>query len=238
MQKRKIVLYPPSLHLKKGVKRMKDVVIRTIEQQRMIAIIRGVAQEKLIPLAQALYDGGIRLMEVTYSANGSVPDEATAQCIHRLSSHFQGSMLFGAGTVLNCEQVRLTKEAGGLFIISPNTDAGVIAETCRQGLVSIPGALTPTEIMNAHSCGADFVKLFPVSNLGVEYVKAVRAPLSHVKLLAVGGIDENNMADYLKAGICGFGVGSNITNKRMIDNNDWNGITALAKKYTEVLKHG
>ena len=215
---------------------MKDKVIREIEKNKLIAIIRGVPGEKLLPLAEALYAGGVRLLEVTYSANGSVSDEDTAASVSELVRAFDGRMLIGSGTVLTPEQVRLTKAAGGCFIISPNADSEVIAETVRLGMVSIPGALTPTEIVDAHKAGADFVKLFPITTLGTSYVKAVKAPLSHIKLLAVGGIDENNMSDYLSAGVCGFGVGSNITDKKMIAASDWQGITALAKKYTDALK--
>ena len=90
--------------------------------------------------------------------------------------------------------VELTKAAGGTFIISPNTNKKVIAKTCELGMVSIPGALTPTECVDAHEAGADFVKLFPITNLGSGYVKAMKAPLSHIRFLGVGGIDENNMA--------------------------------------------
>ena len=215
---------------------MKDNVIKEIEKNKLIAIIRGVPGEKLLPLAEALYAGGVRLLEVTYSANGSVSDEDTATSVSELVKAFDGRMLIGSGTVLTPEQVRLTKAAGGCFIISPNADREVIAETVRLGMVSIPGALTPTEIVDAHKAGADFVKLFPITTLGTSYVKAVKAPLSHINLLAVGGIDENNMSDYLSAGVCGFGVGSNITDKKMIAASDWQGITALAKKYTDARK--
>ena len=214
----------------------KKIIIEEIEKNKLIAIIRGVPGEKLLPLAEALYEGGVRLLEVTYSANGSVSDEDTAASVAELVKHFEGRMLIGSGTVLTREQVRLTKAAGGCFIISPNADREVIAETVALGMVSIPGALTPTEIVDAHKSGADFVKLFPITNLGSSYVKAVKAPLSHIKLLAVGGIDENNMTEYLDAGVCGFGVGSNITDKKMIASGDFEGITALAKKYTNALK--
>ena len=213
----------------------KEFIIEKIEKHKLIAIIREVPRDKLVPLAEALYEGGVRLLEVTYSANGSVSDENTAASVSELARAFEGRMLIGSGTVLTPEQVRLTKMAGGEFIISPNSDRDVIAETVRLGMVSIPGALTPTEIVDAHKAGADFVKLFPITNLGSSYVKAVKAPLSHIKLLAVGGIDEKNMEEYLRAGICGFGVGSNITDKKMIANGDWQGITALAKMYTDAL---
>ena len=215
---------------------MCEEIIKTIEQEKLIVIVRGIQKEKLIPLAEAMYKGGVRLLEVTYSANKKVSDEETAENIKALAEHFKGRMYIGAGTVLTEEQVELTKSAGGKFIISPDTYESVIKKTKELGLVSMPGALTPSEIQTAHRAGADFIKLFPITNLGTGYVKAVKAPLSHIKFLAVGGIDENNMKDYLKVGISGFGVGSNITDKKMIENNDWAGITALAKKYVSDLK--
>ena len=199
-------------------------------------IVRGVEKEKLLPLAQAMYQGGIRLLEVTYSASGKASNEDTAENIRMLAEHFKDKMYIGAGTVLTEKQVELTYQAGGKFIISPDTCPEVIAKTKQLGLISMPGALTPTEIQTAHKAGADFVKLFPITSLGTEYVKAVKAPLSHIKLLAVGGIDENNMLAYLKAGVSGFGVGANIVDKQMLAENDWVGITELAKKYVNALK--
>ena len=215
---------------------MREDVIKRIEEEKIIVIVRGVESEKLIPLAEALYDGGIRLLEVTYSANGKVSDAQTADNIKMLAEHFEGRMYIGAGTVLTKEQVELTHKAGGTFIISPDTCAEVIEKTRELGMVSMPGALTPSEIQSAHKSGADFVKMFPITNMGIGYVKAVLAPLSHIKLLAVGGIDENNMGDYLKAGVCGFGVGSNVIDKKALANGDFDSITELAKKYVSEVK--
>lgn len=216
----------------------REEVIRAVEEQKLIAILRGIPSERLLETAEALWQGGVRLLEITYSADGSIPDQEVAENIRRLAEHFGDRLMVGAGTVLTPEQVRLTRAAGGLFIISPNTDEKVIRATYRCGMVSMPGALTPTEVCQAHQYGADFVKLFPVANLGPDYVKAIKAPLSHVKLLAVGGVDEHNMAAYLKAGVSGFGIGSNIVNKKMILDGDFAQITALARKFTEVIKNG
>lgn len=215
---------------------MRENVIKTIEEEKIIVIVRGVESEKLIPLAQAMYDGGIRLLEVTYSANGKVSDEETASNIKKLAEHFEGKMYIGAGTVLTEKQVELTKAAGGKFIISPDTYPEVIKKARELDMVSMPGALTPSEIQIAHRAGADFVKMFPITNMGVGYVKAVKAPLSHIKLLAVGGVDDTNMADYIKAGVSGFGVGSNIIDKKLLDAEDYDGITKLAQKYVAVVK--
>ncbi len=215
---------------------MREQVIKRIEEEKIIVIVRGVKREKLIPLAEAMYDGGIRLLEVTYSANGKIKDNETAKNIEMLAEHFDGKMYIGAGTVLNEKQVELTKKAGGKFIISPDTCGEVIVKTRELEMISAPGAITPTEIQQAHRYGADFVKLFPITNLGTEYVKAVKAPLSHIKFLAVGGINEKNLSEYLKAGVCGFGIGSNIVDKNLVENNDFKAICEKARKYTDVLK--
>ena len=217
---------------------MREKIIETVLQEGLIVIVRGVERELLIPLAEAMYKGGVKMLELTYSADGKVSDEETASRIGLLTKHFEGRMLIGAGTVLNEKQVELTSLAGGGFIISPDVNESVIRKTRELGLVSMPGALTPTEIQTAHRAGADFVKLFPVGNLGTGYVKAVKAPLSHVKMLAVGGVDLSNIADYLKCGVCGFGIGSGIIDKKMIAEKDFDGITALAESYVSIIKKG
>lgn len=211
-------------------------LIKQLEEEKIVVIVRGIQSEKLIPLAEAMYDGGIRFLEITYSQDGGVSDEETEKNIFALSSHFGEKMNIGAGTVLTEDQVLRTKRAGGKFIISPDTNPLVIKKTKELGMMSMPGALTPTEIQSAHTSGADFVKLFPVTALGPEYVKAVKAPLSRIKLCAVGGIDEKNISDYLKAGVSGFGIGSNIVSKALVEKNDFKAITALAKKYVSAVK--
>jgi len=215
---------------------MRENTIQQILESKIIVIVRGVAREDLIPLTEAMYAGGIRLLELTYDAAGKIPAEETAENIRMLSEHFAGRMLIGAGTVLNKKQVELTKDAGGKFIISPDTCPDVIAHTVRLGLVSIPGALTPTEMQNAHRAGADFIKVFPTDALGLSYLKAVMAPLSHLKMLAVGGVNAENIREYMSAGVCGAGIGSGIVNKKLIAAHDWNGITESAKRYTDALR--
>lgn len=206
-------------------------IIQTIKTSKIIAIVRGVESSRLIPLAESLYDGGIRLMEITYSADGSVSDSETADNIGSLTKHFKGKMYIGAGTVLTEDQVKKTFNDGGQFIISPNTDSEVIKYTKKLGMVSIPGALTPSEAETAKLAGADFVKLFPITSMGASYVKAITAPLSHIPFLAVGGVTPQNVREYLDAGVCGFGIGSNIINKDYIGSGDYGKITELAREY-------
>ena len=214
----------------------KEKIINSILTHRLIVIVRGVSSEQLIPLAEALYRGGVRLLEVTYCADRSRLDEEVAEDIRLLCEHFEDRMEIGAGTVLTEKQVELTHRAGGQFIISPEANDAVIHRTVELGMVSIPGALTPREVQLANAAGADFVKLFPVDTMGSPYVKAIRAPLSHVRLLAVGGINENNLQEYLSAGVIGVGVGGNLVDKKCLANNDFSAIEQLARSYVERIK--
>ena len=214
---------------------MKNNVINSISENKIIAIVRGVEREKLIPLAEAMYEGGIRLLEITYSADGKVSDEETADRIKMLAEYFDGRMYIGAGTVLKTSQVELTKKAGGKFIISPDAYDEVIKKTVELDMVSIPGVYTPSEITAAQRAGADFVKLFPATSLGTDYIKAIKAPLSNSKILVVGGVDAGNMKEFEKAGASGFGIGSNIIDKQALKEGNYAKITELAKKYTDQL---
>ena len=215
---------------------MREQIIKLIEENKIIAIVRGVERENLIPLAKALYDAGIRFLELTYSADGKVSDEEMVDRVKMLVDEFDGKMYFGSGTVLSEKQVELTKKAGGTFIISPDTYENVIRKTRELEMVSIPGAFTPSEIQAAHRYGADFVKMFPMSNMGVSYLKAVKAPLSHIKLLVVGGVTLDNMGEFLDGGAAGFGIGTNFVDKKLIAEGRFDKITENAVKYVEAVK--
>lgn len=215
---------------------MSNEIICNLEKEKIIVIVRGVEKEKLLPLAEAMYLGGIRFLEITYSADGSISDEETANEIKLLAKNFENRMYIGAGTVLTQKQVELTKASGGRFIISPDVYPEVIKKTKELGMVSIPGAFSASEVMTAKRCGADFVKLFPITDLGTSYVNALRAPFPDIKFLAVGGICEENIKDYSKAGVYGFGIGSNIVSKELLEKEDYEAITLLAKKYVAAVK--
>lgn len=214
---------------------MRTRIIEDIQAHRLIAIVRGVRRAQLRELAEALFAGGIRLMELTFSADGG-RDRATAEDIRLMSDATQGRMHVGAGTVLTPQQVTLAAEAGARFIISPDTHPPVIEKTRELGLVSIPGAMTPTEIQEAHRAGADFVKLFPAATLGTGYIKDVTVPLSHVKLLAVGGIDVRQIGGFLRAGVCGFGIGGRLVDKALLAKGDFEGIAARATAFAREVK--
>lgn len=187
-----------------------------IDKHKIIAICRRIYGEDLAKLAQALCRGGIRMIEVTFDQADPDHLRKSAEAIRLIAEATDGAVIPGAGTVMTLDQLHAAKEAGAAYIISPNTDPAVITETKALGLISIPGAMTPSEIASAHNLGADFVKLFPTGQLGLDYVKAIRAPISHVKLLATGGVNEQNLADYLAAGMSGAGISGRLTDSKLI----------------------
>jgi 2-dehydro-3-deoxyphosphogluconate aldolase/(4S)-4-hydroxy-2-oxoglutarate aldolase len=215
---------------------MREQIIQKVEQEKIIAILRGADPEQCVKVAQALYDGGIRLMEITYNQKDPSSWQTTADTIAAIAKEFEGRLLVGAGTVTCPELVDITAKAGGLYIISPDCNEAVIRRTRELGLVSMPGALTPTDVTTAWDAGADIIKLFPISCLGPAYLKAIKAPLSHIPMMAVGGITEKNAADYLAAGAIGVGVGGNLANKTWIDAGEYHKITETAAAMVAAVK--
>lgn len=209
---------------------MREQIIQKVLDKKVIAIVRGVYGEDCLKLAEALYKGGVEMMEVTFDQSKPEAFCRTSDTIALLVEKMAGRMIIGAGTVTSLQTLELAKGAEAKFIVSPDTNAAVIKATVEAGMVSMPGAMTPTEIVTAHALGADFVKVFPTSGLGASYIKAVCAPLNHIRLLAVGGVSEKNVADFLKAGCVGAGVGGNLVNKQWIQNGEFNKITALARE--------
>ena len=207
-------------------------IINDIEINKIIVIMRGFTEEQLVNSVEAMEKGGIKLVEVTFDQTGKVGDEVTASYIHTLKKRFDGRVRIGAGTVMTESQVEIAYKAGAEFIISPDSYEGVIRKTRELGMVSIPGAFTPTEAANAHRYGADFVKLFPNSEVNISYLKALAVPLSHIKFLAVGGVNADNMQEYLAAGAKGIGVATAIADKKSIFAGDYEDITRRAKLFT------
>ena len=206
-----------------------------VRQRKIVAIVRGLAPEHLIRLGHALEEGGIGLMEVTYDQRAPETWKDTAKAIEAVAGEFGDRLLAGAGTVITPEQVVMTYNAGGQYLVTPTTQPEIIRMGKALGLGLFPGAFSPSEILAAYEAGADAVKVFPVSCVGPAYIKAVRGPLSHIPLMAVGGVNEKNAADYMKAGCGGLGVGGNLVNKEWIANGEWDRITALAKEFIKAV---
>lgn len=207
--------------------------VEYIKQHKLICICRKLYGEELLKLAKALYDGGIRLMEVTFDQADPDGTQKTAAAISDLVAAFGDTMHFGAGTVLTCAEVDEAARAGAKYIISPNTNVAVIEHTKKSGLLSVPGAMTPTEVVTAHEAGADFVKVFPAGFLGVSYFKDLSGPLNHINTIAAGGVTEENITHFLDVGVTGFGISGRLTEKRLIDTGNYAELTKRARAFSD-----
>ncbi len=169
----------------------------------LIAILRGITPAEALPVAETLLEVGIVMMEVPLNS----PDACAS--IQLLAKNYANKALIGAGTVLSATEVSAVHQAGAQLVVSPNTNPAVIAATKRLNMVSMPGSLTPSELLTALATGADAAKLFPAELLPPAAVKAVRAVLpAQFPLCAVGGINSANMKEYVRHGTNGFGIGS------------------------------
>lgn len=215
---------------------MKEELVKSLLDKKVVAIVRGFVPETCLRLAEAYAEGGIGFVEVTFNQRDSGTWKDTAAAIRSIKSHFGDVMHVGAGTVLTAEQLGICEQAGGEYIITPNVNPELIRECVRRGLVAMPGALTPSEIETAYESGAAVVKVFPAGSLGTGYIKAIKAPLSHIPLMAVGGVSPDNAADFIAAGCVGVGVGSNLTNKEWIAAGEYGKIMAEARRLVEACK--
>ncbi len=215
---------------------MSKSIIDEILEEKVIAIVRGAEASKCIDIVEALYKGGIRFVEITYNQSKPETWEETAATIGKLHDAFEGRVHIGAGTVTSVKLVEMTAKNHGEYIISPDTNVEVIKKTKELGMVSMPGALTPTEMLTAHNAGADFVKIFPIGNLGPAYVKAVTAPLNHIRFMAVGGVNEKNVAEFMAAGCVGAGIGGNLAKKAWIDAGEYDKLTAAAQEILAAIR--
>ncbi len=205
-----------------------------ITENKLIVIMRGLEKDQALRCAEAMYQGGIRLIEVTFDA--TKPESVTGEMIADMCKTFGTDLCIGAGTVVTENQLTCAVKNGAKYIISPNTDEKIISMTKKLGAVSIPGALTPSEAVSAHTAGADFVKIFPVGALGSNYIKDISAPLGYIDFLAVGGVNLTNMEHFIKQGAKGVGIGGNIVNLEYINNCQYDKICELAKSYTNKIK--
>ncbi|MED1420541.1 bifunctional 4-hydroxy-2-oxoglutarate aldolase/2-dehydro-3-deoxy-phosphogluconate aldolase [Bacillus smithii] len=206
--------------------------LSTILENKIIAIIRGSKPKDVLSIAKALKDGGIKVLEITMNS----PKALTV--IEEVSSELGDEIVVGAGTVLDPESARAALLSGAKFILSPTTDIETIRLTKRYGAVSIPAALTPTEILNAYENGGDIIKVFPASALGPAYIKDLHGPLPQIPLLPTGGIDLNNISHYINAGAAGVGLGSSLVNANQVMTEDsLHKLTEKAKQFVEAVKH-
>ena len=187
-------------------------------------------------MAKAYVANGIHCIEVTFDQASAEKRLETAKSIRAIKETLGDQVSVGAGTVMTVEQVQMAAEAGAEYMISPNVDEEVIKETKRLGKLSIPGAMTPSEVAAAYKMGADIVKLFPANEVGLSYIKAIKAPLSHIPLMAPGGVRPSNAAESLKAGSAAIGVGGQLVLSKAVKSGDDAAIEARAREFTDAIK--
>jgi 2-dehydro-3-deoxyphosphogluconate aldolase/(4S)-4-hydroxy-2-oxoglutarate aldolase len=208
----------------------RDSLLRRVLDGGLVAIVRSPDGGQLIEVCRALADGGITTIEITMT----VPD--AVDVLRQVRRALGDRVLLGAGTVLDPETARTVLLAGAEFVVAPTVNLDVIRLCRRYDKLVMPGAFTPTEILAAWEAGADVVKVFPADVLGPAFFKAVRAPLPQVRLMPTGGVDLTTAADFLKAGACCLGVGSQLVEPRAVAAGDFACIRELARQYVEIVR--
>ncbi|MBX3438320.1 MAG: bifunctional 4-hydroxy-2-oxoglutarate aldolase/2-dehydro-3-deoxy-phosphogluconate aldolase [Planctomycetaceae bacterium] len=196
----------------------------------IVAIIRAPSGEQLVDVAGALLEGGIDVIEVTFTVPGVL------DIISRVRDALGDRILLGAGTVLDTESARAALLAGAEFIVTPTVNRGVIELCNRYDKVIMPGGFTPTEVLTAWEAGADVVKVFPAEIGGPNHLKALKGPFPQIRLLPTGGVNLKTLGDFVKAGACAVGLGSSLVEKDALARGDMNRICDLARQYVECLQ--
>ncbi|MBY5960252.1 bifunctional 4-hydroxy-2-oxoglutarate aldolase/2-dehydro-3-deoxy-phosphogluconate aldolase [Membranicola marinus] len=194
----------------------------------IIGIMRNINPDSLPYILNAFHNAGLSTIEITLNSIN-----AKGQMQSALSTY--GSQLnVGMGTIRNIQELEMALNYGAQFIVTPNVNANVISRCKKIGVPIFAGALTPTEICNARSLGAAMVKLYPASVMGPDYLKSLKGPLDQVPLIATGGVDKNNMSDFISAGATGLGIGSTLFKQELIDRKDWSKLETHMKGYVRI----
>jgi 2-dehydro-3-deoxyphosphogluconate aldolase/(4S)-4-hydroxy-2-oxoglutarate aldolase len=206
--------------------------LKIIRETGVIAIMRAQSSEQLITAADAIKAGGVRVIEVTMTTPGALGVIETAK------GRYGEGVLFGAGSVLDPETARAAILAGADFIVAPTLKGETIALCKRYSIPVMPGCATPTEALTAWEAGADMIKLFPASFGGAELVKAILAPLPHLEIVPVGGVDLDTAADFIRKGAAALGVGSSLVNQKLLDSGNLEELTRRAAAFIEEVQKG
>lgn len=195
----------------------------------IVAIIRATSGDQLVQVAEALHDGGVDVIEVTFTVPGVL------DVISAVSKKLGKKILLGAGTVLDTESARAALLAGAEFLVSPTVNVDVIKLCHRYDKLMMTGAYTPTEILTAWEHGADIVKVFPAEIGGPPYLKAIKGPLPQVRLMPTGGVNLQTLPQFVAAGACAVGLGSQLVEKEALERGDFGRIRDLAREYVDLL---
>jgi len=208
----------------------KESHLRQILECGIVAVVRSPDSQQLVEVCRALADGGVTTVEITMTVPGAL------DVLRQVRQTLGDRLLLGAGTVLDPETARAVLLAGAEYIVAPTVNLDVIRLCQRYDKLVMPGAFTPTEILAAWEAGADIVKVFPAEVVGPAFFKALRGPLPQIRLMPTGGVDLNTAADFLKAGVCCLGIGSQLVEAKAVAERNFERIRELAKKYVAIVK--
>jgi 2-dehydro-3-deoxyphosphogluconate aldolase/(4S)-4-hydroxy-2-oxoglutarate aldolase len=202
-----------------------------IEDSGVVAVLRGIDEDDVVPVARAIHEGGVTALEVTADAT------RCSEMIAAVDRDLAGAdALVGAGTVMDAAAARNVVEAGAEFVFAPNLNEAVIEVCNRADVVSTPGVMTPTEADRAMAAGADALKMFPASTVGPGHIGALQGPLGDVPIMPTGGVDTDNVADYFEAGAFAVGAGSALVDYDAIERGDWDAVRESAADFAEAVE--
>ena len=207
----------------------RESICADIIGEGLVAIVRVPRTELALPLARALVAGGIRAVELTMT----IPNALDA--IRDIDREMGNDILLGVGTVIDDDTCRAAIDAGAKYVISPVTKPSLVEAAHTLDRPVMLGAYTPTEAQTAHEAGSDFIKIFPADTLGPGYIKALLAPLTHLRIIPTGGVNLDTMESFLAAGSAALGIGSSLLKKDIIESENWPELERLAKQHTDKL---
>lgn len=208
----------------------KAEVLEKIQELGVLAVIRGPSADLTVRMVEALMEGGISGIEITYSTPGA------EDVVRTLGAKFKARILVGMGTLTQVEQAESAKVAGASFLVSPVCEPELVRSMIASGLPTMAGALTPTEVLKAHKLGADVIKIFPGSLGGPSYVKALRGPFPQIPMMPTGGVDSASVADWFAAGVVAVGAGSELCPPQLARDGNFAEITKRAEEFARAVK--
>ncbi len=206
-------------------------VKQRIADSGVVAVLRDIERDRIAPVSRAIYDAGVGALEVT--ADGTHTQEKITSVRRELADT---DAVVGAGTVLDAPTATAVIDAGATFVLAPDCNLEVIQCCNRQGVVSIPGVMTPTEAVEAMNAGADILKLFPATTVGPGHVGALRGPLGDIDIMPTGGVSPHNVGDFFDAGAIAVGAGSAVVDYEAIANDDMDGVRKTAAEFVDAVK--
>ena len=210
--------------------RSKSEIISLLTRSGIIAVVRAQRQDQIVPLSEALVAGGVIAVEITLTTPNAIP------AIREAKQQLGERALIGVGTVLEVETGRAAIEAGAEFVVSPILRPELVGVARSADRPILLGAYTPTEAQLAHEAGADFIKIFPADSLGPNYIRALRAPLPHLRIIPTGIAKAEDVTDFIKAGCAGVGLGSLLVSHEILRTNNWTELTRSAETFRALLE--